>query len=519
MLNTVLPEQCREDTAWVYDNKSSSLLVFGGWANRWLGDLVKLNVSSIIGPPYACTSEYFPLGPLHHQSTYSVLCSGVCIDIECVILQLTGPAASILLVLLSVCGWVLYLLPHHACSLFPCCPGISPDAGAVFGGTEVTIKGLRFKGGKVQVKFGTTEKNEVVVDADCVDEYTIRCKAPNYEQFGAMPVDVKVSINGEGWTVNKIRYSYFANTAARNCLAFGPGLLPSGISGVNMPFLIQARDTLNEPRTSGGDQFAVKVVSADGKVEGAVRVDDWGDGKYLVNFSVPLPGKYSVSVLYAELGGQELVHIRGSPFNIECVDAWSRHRVVGAVPARRKGATMVGMGDELVLYGGDNSGITVCSVSSGDWKWTTATVSGASVPADRSQHSAMAVKDSMLVFGGSSLADGTELADLYWLKKQPDGSWTWSAPQSHTPYVRCVCTHSSMAVWRQHAAASGQHVPFFECGMMSTPLHRVICLRTVQTSGFSQLQIACCRCARRVAVWRHSCMLLFLLQAHGRRGR
>jgi len=49
---------CREDTAWVYDPKTSSLLIFGGWASRWLGDLVKLNVSAIIGPPYACTSEF-----------------------------------------------------------------------------------------------------------------------------------------------------------------------------------------------------------------------------------------------------------------------------------------------------------------------------------------------------------------------------------------------------------------------------------------------------------------------------
>jgi dynein heavy chain len=46
----------------VYDPKSSSLLIFGGWASRWLGDLVKLNVSAIIGPPYACTSKHYQLG-------------------------------------------------------------------------------------------------------------------------------------------------------------------------------------------------------------------------------------------------------------------------------------------------------------------------------------------------------------------------------------------------------------------------------------------------------------------------
>ena len=48
----------REDTAWAYDSRSSSLLLFGGWANCWLGDLLKLNVSSIIGPPYACTGAF-----------------------------------------------------------------------------------------------------------------------------------------------------------------------------------------------------------------------------------------------------------------------------------------------------------------------------------------------------------------------------------------------------------------------------------------------------------------------------
>jgi hypothetical protein len=47
----------REDTAWAYDARSSSFLMFGGWASRWLGDLVRLDVSAIIGPPYACTGD------------------------------------------------------------------------------------------------------------------------------------------------------------------------------------------------------------------------------------------------------------------------------------------------------------------------------------------------------------------------------------------------------------------------------------------------------------------------------
>lgn len=55
-------------------------------------------------------------------------------------------------------------------------------------------------------------------------------KTPNYELYGAMTVDIRVNISGEGWTVNKIQFNYFANTSAKNCLAYGPGLLPQ-VSG------------------------------------------------------------------------------------------------------------------------------------------------------------------------------------------------------------------------------------------------------------------------------------------------
>lgn len=81
------------------------------------------------------------------------------------------------------------------------------------------------------------------MDATYIDHDTIKVLTPNYESYGALTVDVKVSISGEGWTVNKIRYHYFANTTARNCIAYGPGLLPTGgVFGVEMPFLVQVSE-------------------------------------------------------------------------------------------------------------------------------------------------------------------------------------------------------------------------------------------------------------------------------------
>jgi hypothetical protein len=124
--------------------------------------------------------------------------------------------------------------------------------------------------------------------------------------------------------------------AGRNCLAFGPGLLPSVMSGVQMPFLIQAVDTQNERSTSGGDRFAVRVVSADGKLEGEAEVRDLQDGKYEVQYRAPLPGAYLVHVSHADLGCSEAIPVHGSPFKVEAADPWTRHRLLGSTPTHAK---------------------------------------------------------------------------------------------------------------------------------------------------------------------------------------
>lgn len=54
----------REDTAWAWDAKTFSLLMFGGFARRWLGDTWRADVSSIIGPGYACLGISPATGPV-----------------------------------------------------------------------------------------------------------------------------------------------------------------------------------------------------------------------------------------------------------------------------------------------------------------------------------------------------------------------------------------------------------------------------------------------------------------------
>ncbi|CAJ1331853.1 unnamed protein product [Effrenium voratum] len=54
----------REHTSIVYDAEESRLIMYGGWSNKWLDDCWQINVSSIVGPPYAVVRVEPPLGPV-----------------------------------------------------------------------------------------------------------------------------------------------------------------------------------------------------------------------------------------------------------------------------------------------------------------------------------------------------------------------------------------------------------------------------------------------------------------------
>lgn len=113
-----------------------------------------------------------------------------------------------------------------------------------------------------------------------------------------------------------------------------------------------------------------------------------------------------------------------------------------------QGATLSLIDSSLVLFGGNRAGLNVCSLGSGDWRWSTVTPSG-TAPSDRRYHSATMVDNQLTFFGGNSLADGSDVADMFWLTKMHDG-WSWGWPSSHTPYVRyvyCVKTLQLKTGW------------------------------------------------------------------------
>ena len=369
------PPVVREDTAMAYDPKTCKVILFGGWSNRWLGDTWTLNVSPIIGPPYACSK-------------------------------------------------------------------VVPDIGPVFGESEIVIHGLQFKeSDKIEVSF-RSGKNEEIAPGHFVDEHTLTCQTPNFEDFGALEVDLRVNINDEGWTVNKLKFRYFANTSAENCIAYGPGVNADveGVFGVEIPFFICAKDTCNAKRTSGDDEFIIEVTNDENPKapKGSVRLVDYDNGTHEVYYTVPTPGRYRIDVGYDDLGEpQEIIPIRGSPFYMNFGDPWTYQRTSGPAPLKRKHGGLTSVGPQQVcLYGGDDSGVSVLRTKQDAWTWGTAPTDGQPEPRKiQGQDSGGAGK--MVIFGGTgAAAKGEELGDLATFQADPDGvSGSWKIIDGIKGYV------------------------------------------------------------------------------------
>ena len=244
------PPCARSDTTLAYDAKGSRLVMFGGWANRWYGDVYTLDVGSVVGPPYAIMN-------------------------------------------------------------------IEPKMGPITGGSHLSIIGIDFVDTPAVVVRFSTRKGVADVNGKYVSDTEIVCETPSFVKYGSGTVDVRVALKGDSFTTTFQRFSFFAVTDASQCLAFGPGTLDGCLASKTVPafFIVQARTSTGEPRTSGGDEFNVRVKNDEG-VAIANRLMDNEDGTYTVSYAAPEEGEYHVSVEFmGTFGGQE-GHVRGSPFKV-----------------------------------------------------------------------------------------------------------------------------------------------------------------------------------------------------------
>jgi dynein heavy chain len=206
-----------------------------------------------------------------------------------------------------------------------------PYTGPLTGGTPITLRGLRFiESPMVQVRF-TDGKREATVSGQYQSPEAILCKAPDFTKFGAVEVVVRVSINGDPFTVNETTFIYYANTQAKKSMAFGPGLLPGLQAGRKVSFMLQAKDLGGKLRTTGLDPIKF-LITGPAKHIDEPEIVDFGDGTYQVSYSVPAAGEYQVQLQIDENPndqGSTFSDVRGFPCSMAFSRMWEKQAPSG----------------------------------------------------------------------------------------------------------------------------------------------------------------------------------------------
>ena len=256
------PPSCRGETEMAYDPKFARVVIFGGWANRWYGDMHTCKVGEVVGPPYCITS-------------------------------------------------------------------ISPKIGPITGNTRCEIKGIGFKSGGSQcmIRFACP-KGFLEVPGELVDDNTVGFETPNYEKFGAVTVEGRVSIGGKPLTNNTISFDFFSVTSADTTIVFGPAIINGCLATFPAGLAIQARDSAGLNRTCGMDEYTFilnKVIMKKDKeiLENIetfdLKIVDQNDGTYFVTIVYPEAAVYDVSIQFNGTFQGKAGHVKGSPFRVSVV--------------------------------------------------------------------------------------------------------------------------------------------------------------------------------------------------------
>ena len=210
--------------------------------------------------------------------------------------------------------------------------------GPITGGTPVTLVGMDFvKRAKVTIRFGGQPKGDAVdVCGTFIDTQTLTVVTPDYSDFDSGPVQVRVAMEGDPFTVTYQTFTFVSVTSAPLCFAFGPGVLSGGVAGEVSTFYIQACDSDGLPRITSGDEFQVSVQHQDEdrreayirtKVEpDKLKGDIIQPGVYTVEYVAPdANATYVIEVKFMGSLGGIAGPIFGSPFTVAFSDQVDKH--------------------------------------------------------------------------------------------------------------------------------------------------------------------------------------------------
>jgi len=147
------------------------------------------------------------------------------------------------------------------------------------------------------------------------DPFEVKVTDPN-----GKPLESPVVDNGDGtYTVTydptqagrhkvdvRLKGKPVGNTPVTVNVKEGASYEHTGIESFS--FVIRTKTKANKEKKEGGEVFDVAVSKQGGEDVKTVKIQDVGDGTYVVNYSLPAPGEYHIKTL---LNGH---HIKGSPF-------------------------------------------------------------------------------------------------------------------------------------------------------------------------------------------------------------
>ena len=281
----------REDCAYAYDRKNNRVLLHGGWADKWFRELYYLDVSSIVGPPYACYSLVPSEGPMTGQTPMTLIGQDFSNASSIKIHFSDGKNTEV------VDG--KYVSPTQlTCN--------SPDWTKYAAG-EVSIR-VNLKGDGWSVN--------IVKWNFFVNTKPAKCVAYGPGLFDS---------DNAGWGFPAVFKVQAKDTGGRNRTSGGEA-----------------------------GNWKPKVVLKETGEAVACRVEDCGDGTYDFIYVPHRPGSYVVEVGYCDplLNGSDVVPIRGSPWTASFDDPWSKARPTGEAPVAAAGATVCSVMKKMVLYGG-----------------------------------------------------------------------------------------------------------------------------------------------------------------------
>ncbi len=256
----------RSDTEMFYEPNFGKLFLFGGWSNRWHGEVFSCEISSVVGPPY----NIFDIKSREW-------------------LQSIGP---------------------------------------VTGGSDMILRGKGFTSvvGVATVRFAC-QKGFLDVTGEVLDDESVSIRTPNFDKYGAIKVQLRLKIGSQSFTNNTVDFSFFSVTDSTQTVAFGPGILSQNPINRQTFFLIQAKDKTGNIRVCGMDKFHIDIhceTTCD-KEDSAVpyQIEDQNDGTYLIQYTPKLQGEYRLNVKFLGTFGGQGGDIRGSTFVARAVDSCS----------------------------------------------------------------------------------------------------------------------------------------------------------------------------------------------------